>query len=319
MLDIFLLTAGLLGLAGGAELIVRGASALARRFSLSETFVGLAILSIGTDLPELAIAVDASIRSLSNGTEGGVALGSAIGSSIAQISLVLGAICLIGSVFTSRRSLKLFGAGLIGSWVLLFATAADSHMTRMDGLLLSLAYGAFFLLLLFNRSSPEEEEEDTRVSAPKSWALLVGGFVLLLAATEATVGAVLSIAETYNISEATIAVIILGVGSSLPELSLSSWAILRKRAGLSIGNLMGSNILDTLLAPGVAALISPIIVESETLWVDLPVLLLVTLMILFLLWRHPGGLGRRHGAIILAVYGTYVFSRFGAEVGFAGL
>lgn len=301
---------GLVGLGGSAELIVRGASALARRFALSDTFVGLAILSVGTDLPEIAIAVDASIRSLSNGGGGGVALGSAIGSSIAQISLVLGAVSLIGVLYASRRALKLYGTGLIGSWVLLFVVALDGGMSRLEGFILIAAYAGFFLLLLKNKNSTDEAEEDTRVSARWAWLMLICGFVVLLVATELTVISVLSLAKTYQISEATISVIILGVGSSLPELSLSTWALLRKRTGLSLGNLMGSNILDTLLAPGLAALISPIVVEQATLWTDLPMLLLVTLLALGFLWWCPKGLKRWHGLIILAVYATYGFTRF---------
>lgn len=311
-MDILLLLMGLLGLGGSAELIVRGASALARRFALSETFVGVAILSIGTDLPEIAIAVDASVRSLMNGGEGGIALGSAIGSSIAQISLVLGAVSLIGVLHASRRALALYGTGLVGAWALLFATAYSGEMSRLEGFLLTTAYAAFFMLLLKNRNSTDEPEEDTRVSARSAWLMLLSGFALLLLATEMTVISVLSLAEEYGISEATISVVILGLGSSLPELSLSTWAIIRGRAGLSLGNLMGSNILDTLLAPGLAALISPILVETATLWVDLPVLLGVTLMVLAFLWLFPKGLRRWNGAIILAVYLTYVFGRFGS-------
>ncbi len=301
---------GLAGLGGSAELIVRGASALARRFALSDTFVGLAILSVGTDLPEIAIAVDASIRSLANGGGGGVALGSAIGSSIAQISLVLGAVSLIGVLYASRRALKLYGTGLIGSWVLLFVVALNGEMTRLEGFVLIAAYAGFFLLLLKNKNSTEDTEEDASVSARWAWLMLISGFALLLVATELTVISVLSLANTYQISEATISVIILGVGSSLPELSLSTWALLRKRTGLSLGNLMGSNILDTLLAPGLAALISPIVVEQATLWADLPMLLLVTTLALGFLWLCPKGLKRWHGLIILAVYATYGFARF---------
>lgn len=313
-MDVWLLIGGLIGLGISAELVVRGASGLARRFALSETFVGLAILSVGTDLPEIAIAVDASVRSLLGEGHGGVALGSAIGSSIAQISLVLGTVCLIGLLFASKRALFLYGTGLVGAWILLFATATDFSISRTEGAVLVIAYAGFFLLLLKNRISSDNAEEDQSVSSGRAWTLLAAGFILLLAATELTVISVLSLAETYRISEATISVIILGIGSSLPELSLSTWAIVRKRAGLSLGNLMGSNILDTLLAPGIAAAISPIVVESETLWIDLPVLLLVTLVVLLFLWFYPRGLRRWHGGLILAIYMLYVFGRFGGAV-----
>lgn len=309
-MDIFLLIVGLIGLGVSAELIVRGASALARRYALSETFVGLGILSIGTDLPEIAIAVDASLRSLTDGGGGGVALGSAIGSSIAQISLVLGTVSLFGALFCTKRALKFYGLGLLGSWLLLFIVATGEGINRMEGTFLSLAYGAFFALLLFNRTSDDGDEEDASVSPMRAWAMLGAGFVLLLLTTELTVTAVLSLAETYMISEATLSVIILGLGSSLPELSLSTWALLRKRTGMSLGNLMGSNILDTLLAPGLAAMISPIIVEPATLWIDMPVLLFVTLLVLTFLWRAPDGIRRWQGLLILAAYLTYVTTRF---------
>lgn len=313
-MDGLFLILGLIGLGVSSELIVRGASALARRYALSETFVGLGILSIGTDLPEIAIAVDASIRALMDGGGGGIALGSAIGSSIAQIGLVLGAVSLIGALYASKRALYFYGAGLLGSWLLLSITATGEGINRLEGGILTLAYAGFFALLLFNRSSDDGDDEDISVSPGKAWAMLLPGFVLLLVSTELTVDAVLSLAETYQISEATLSVIILGVGSSLPELSLSTWALLRKRAGMSLGNLMGSNILDTLLAPGLAALISPIVVEKATLWLDMPALLIVTLMVLFFLWRSEAGIRRWQATIILAFYFAYASTRFGGAL-----
>jgi len=316
-MQVFLLFIGIVGLGVGAELIVHGATSLAKRYSLSETFVGLGILSIGTDLPEIAIAIDASVRNILGDVGSNIAIGSAVGSAIAQISLILGIVAMIGSLHITRRTLYLYGAGLLGSITLLFLTLLDGMLTRLDGAILVLFYVSFFGVLILNRRSADATPSAALPTpAHKPWFYLMFGFVLLLGNAELTVSTSVALAHQFQISEAVVSVVILGIGSSLPELSLSTWALLRKKAGLSLGNLMGSNILDTLLVPGLAALIGPLAVHPTTLWVDLPVLLGITLLALFYLSSSPRGLKKWHAGTLLATYGLYVLVRFGgAAVG----
>jgi len=314
-MQVFLLLVGLVGLGLGAELIVRGATSLAKRFRLSEAFVGLGILSVGTNLPEISIAIDASVRNVLGDVGSSIALGSAIGSSIAQISLILGIVAMIGTLRIARRTLYLYGAGLLSSIILLFLTLVDGTLHRLEGAILVLFYVSFFGVLILNRRSADATPPAALpIPSHKPWFYLVFGFVLLLGNAELTVSTSLALAHQFQISEAVVSVVILGIGSSLPELSLSSWALLRKKAGLSLGNLMGSNILDTLLVPGLAALIGPLAVHSTTLWVDLPVLLGITLLALFYLWSSPKGLQKWHAGTLLATYGLYVLLRFGGAV-----
>jgi len=313
--SILILLVGLVGLSVGTELIVRGAIDLADRYRLNDAFIGLGILSIGTDLPELAIALDASLFRTDDGQGAGIALGSAVGSSIGQISLVLGAVGLLGGFTMARKALYLYGAALCGAVFFLFAAAVNGTVSRIEGTLLILLYISFFIVLIRNRHSPDiARSPNLPKPTQKTWFLLIFGFILLLGNAELTVKAALALVDKFGVNETTVSVVILGLGSSLPELSLSGWALLRKKVGLSLGNLMGSNILDTLLVPGLAAMITPLAVASDTLWIDLPVLLAFTLLVLFFLRFHPLGLRRKEAIFLMVGYGLYVVIRFGEAV-----
>ena len=120
-----------------------------------------------------------------------------------------------------------------------------------------------------------------------------------------TVNSVVHIAQRLDISEAVIAVLIIGLGTSLPELSISISAILKKRTELSVGNIIGSNVLDTLLPIGVAAVISNVAFERQLLFFDLPFIFVLTSVVLAFFLTRPG-VTRREGFVILAMYGSYV-------------
>jgi cation:H+ antiporter len=143
----------------------------------------------------------------------------------------------------------------------------------------------------------------------KAWLLLGIGFVLLWAAAKLTVASAVDFATLVGLSNVAVSAIIIGLGSSLPELTVSIMAVLKNRGGLSVGNLVGSNVLDTLLVPGLAAVISPLVVPGAMLFIDLPVLLLVTLIVLFSLYISRRGVQKTEAAILLAVYVGYVFLR----------
>jgi cation:H+ antiporter len=114
-----------------------------------------------------------------------------------------------------------------------------------------------------------------------------------------------------GLSNIAVSAIIIGMGSSLPELSVSFVALIRKRGGLSVGNLVGSNVLDTLLVPGIAAVISPLVVPAAILYVDLPVLLIVTVLVLYFLYVTRRGIKTFEAAILLTIYFVYAAVRLG--------
>ncbi|MDT8320159.1 MAG: hypothetical protein RQ826_06480 [Xanthomonadales bacterium] len=132
----------------------------------------------------------------------------------------------------------------------------------------------------------------------------LSGLAAIIASSELAVVSVVRIAQSLEVSQALVSVLIIGIGTSLPELSISVSAILKKRTGLSVGNIIGSNILDTLLPVGVAAAISPLVFETQFLFFDLPYIFVLTSVVLFFFIRKRG-LQTGEAAIILALYAAY--------------
>jgi cation:H+ antiporter len=304
-MDFVLLIAGIAGLWIGTELTIGGALAIARRHHLSEFFVGLVILSIGSDLPEIAIAFDAGLKGLVGQDTSGVVVGTSIGSVVAQIGFVLG----LGGVISFLTMPRLFvlkhGAVLLGATVLLFLVALDGSVSRTEGLILITAYVLYVIALMNGENVPDEEPGQLAGGGVRSWLLLLAGLGAVIVSTEVTVTSVVSIAHTFNLSEALISVLIIGLGSSLPELSISISAILKGKTHMSVGNIIGSNILDTLLPIGIAAVISRIMFERQLLYFDLPFIFVLTAVVLAFLYTKRG-VTRPEGVIILGFYFTYV-------------
>jgi cation:H+ antiporter len=142
--------------------------------------------------------------------------------------------------------------------------------------------------------------------------LLIVGLALLLVAAELTVVYATRFADLVGLSNLSVSAIIIGLGSSLPELSVSLVALAKNRGGLSVGNLMGSNVLDTSLVPGLGAIISPLAVPVTVLWLDLPVLALLTALVLGFLYLSPRGVKSAEAYLLLAIYAGYVFMRMGS-------
>jgi len=304
-MDFLILIAGVAGLWLGTELTIGGAMAIARRHHLSEFFVGLVILSIGSDLPELAVAVDAGLKGLLGKDASGVVVGTSIGSVVAQIGFVLGLTAVISYLTLPRRFVMRHGSVLLGATFLLFAVAFDGQVSRIEGLLLIGAYAAYVLALMNGTTVPDEQPRPLAGGGIRSWLALLVGLGVVIASSEVTVNSVVHIARELDISEAVIAVLIIGLGTSLPELSISISAILKKRTELSVGNIIGSNILDTLLPIGVAAVISEVSFERQLLFFDMPFILVLTTVVLAFFYTRPG-VTRREGIVILALYATYV-------------
>ncbi|MGI9234206.1 MAG: sodium:calcium antiporter [Woeseiaceae bacterium] len=312
MLDFLLLVCGLAGLWIGSETLIKGAMALADRYRLTDALFGMLVLAIGTDLPELFVAFDASIRSLAGEDLSGIVIGSAVGSTIAQFALVFGVAGYLGYPPMQRKFLPRNTIFLVGGIVAVYLFSMDGRISRLEGVLLILYYAAYLAVLILRRVEIEGDDgEVVHMPAWRGWLLLGCGLVLLLVAAELTVVYAAEFAREVGLSNIAVSAIVIGMGSSLPELSVSFVALLRKRAGLSVGNLIGSNVLDTLLVPGIAAVISPLIIPPAILLVDLPVLLVVTLLVLLFLYVTRRGVRAPEAVILLVVYISYAAVRLG--------
>lgn len=310
MPDFLLLICGVAGLWIGSDTLIKGAMSLADRYRLTDALFGMLVLAIGTDLPELFVAFDASLRSLSGEDLSGIVIGSAVGSSIAQFALVFGIAGFIGYAPMKRMFLPRNTFFLVGSIVALYLFAMDGHISRLEGVILITYYAAYLGVVILRRIEVEDGEgQVAHMPAWRAWLMLASGLVILLISAELTVVYAAAFAREVGLSNIAVSAIVIGMGSSLPELSVSFAALLRKRGGLSVGNLIGSNVLDTLLVPGIAAVISPLIISSAILVVDLPVLLVATLLVLLFLYVSRRGVRGPEAAILLLVYISYVAVR----------
>jgi len=304
-MDFLILVAAIAGLWLGTELTVGGALAIARRHQLSEFFVGLVILSIGSDLPELAVAVDAGIKGLMGNDTSGVVVGTSVGSVVAQIGFVLGLAGMIHLLTLPRAFVVKHGSVLLGATALLFLVAFDGLVTRTEGLILVTLYVVYVAALMNGETVPDEEPGQLAGGDWRSWILLVAGLGIVIFSSEVTVNSVVQIAYRFEVSEALISVLIIGLGTSLPELSISIAAVLKKKAQMSVGNIIGSNILDTLLPIGLAATISNVSFERHLLFFDLPFIFVLTCIVLGFFYTRQGVM-RPEAVVILGGYFAYV-------------
>jgi len=304
-LDVILLIAGIAGLWIGTELTIGGALAIAKRHNLSDFFVGLVILSIGSDLPEIAVAVDAGIKGSLGIDASDVVIGSAIGSVVGQMGLVLGLTGLISYLTMPSRFIYRHGAMLLGSTLLLYLVAWDGGISRTEGLILLTLYIIYIFSLLKGEKAPQETLGALAHGGTRSWILLSLGLLTVIGSSELTVSSVVNLAAAFNASELVISVLVIGIGTSLPELSISISAIIKKKTHLSVGNIIGSNILDTLVPIGIAAVISPLVFDRGLLFFDLPYIFAMTIVVLVFFVKIRG-LQKSEAGLILALYFLYV-------------
>lgn len=304
-MDFLLLIVGIAGLLAGTELTIGGALAIARRHHLSEFFVGLIVLSIGSDLPEIAVAVDAGIKTLAGTDASGVVVGSAVGSVVAQIGFVLGVVGLLTLLTLPRRFIFKHGTVLLGATAMLFLTAWDGIISWAEGLSMIIVYVMYVVVLLSRERVPPEVEAAVSDETRWPWLRIALGLAVVIGCSELTVDSVVSLAQQFGVSDIVISVLIIGLGTSLPELSISLAAIIKKKVHLSVGNIIGSNIFDTLVPISLAALIAPVAVSTSMLRFDLPYVFLLTAVVLAFFYR-VSGLQKGEAVVVLALYSGYV-------------
>ena len=297
---------GLICLWRGTDWAINNAIRIAAHYRLSDIVVGMGILAIGSDLPEFAIAIDAGIKGYQGVDTSGMIVGSSIGSAFAQIGLVMGLVGFSGLLLIGRESLLRHGSVLLGSILVLFVVSYDLLISRMDSLILLICFAVYFFLLLTREPAGPVKPSHAH-GMIHVWLGLVGGIITVVAASELTVYSVVTLASGLQISQTLIALFLVGIGTSLPELSISLSALSKKKTALSVGNIFGSNIFDTLVPIGAAALIYPVVIDTDVLQFDLPVLAGLSLLVLFFFYYRKG-LQRREAMILLAVYLLYALA-----------
>ncbi len=305
MQEIFLIFFGLIGLWLGTELVIKGAVNIAEYYKLSQLFVGLAILSVGTDLPEIVIAMNASLHSVVGNTDtSGIIIGNAIGSSFSQISLVLGSVGLIGYLTLKRRHLYEDGVMLLGSVLLIILLGIDGIITRVDGIVLIVVYLIYYFRLLHQERIGKKIKKKFSKHIKKDILFLIIGIIIVIFTSELVVDNTISFADNFGIKQSFVGIIIIGLGTSLPELALALNAVRKKASGLSVGNIIGSNIFDMLIPVGIGASISELKIEKSLIQFDLPFLLILSFIVLFFFYKKKG-LQKIEAVILICIFVLY--------------
>ena len=295
----------------GADLLTDGASALARRFKISELVIGLTIVALGTSLPEFVISLSSALKGSS-----GISLGNIIGSNIFNGLLILGTTALIFPITFSAKMLSreipfnLLAAvalTLVSGSMIYGASCEGEYITRNGGLLL-LCFLAIFIRYTFSIAkdgSADEEEAGATMSMGKIILCIIGGLVCLILGGNIFVETATKIATAIGLSEAVIGITIVSAGSSLPELAVSVNAARKKSAGIALGNVLGSNIMNIFLILGCTATICPIEL-SQFRFTDYYVLI-ASALLLYIVGKFGGKatITRFEGAILVCCYIAY--------------
>ena len=305
LLDVGRIVAGLALLVLGGELLVRGASALARRVGISSLVVGLTVVSAATSAPELAVTVGAVLRD-----EPGLAVGNVVGSNIVNVLLILGLSALVVPLAVKQRLVRFDLPWMVVLSIGLLLVSLDGRIGAVDGVVLLAAVVLHTVLTVVIGTAGAEdvrtEEEPPPASVPRSVLLVVLGIALLVAGATLLVEGAVSIATSLGVSSLVVGLTVVAVGTSLPELATSVIAVRRGERDLAVGNVVGSNIFNIGVVLGLPALISPggIPVSGAAVALDIPVMLAAAVALLPIAFTGFA-VARWEGALFVALYVAY--------------
>jgi cation:H+ antiporter len=307
--ELFLLLVGILGLWLGASLAVKSMENIAGYFRISGLFIGLTIASIGTSIPEIAVSITGALDRLGGLETSGLVIGDIIGSALNQITLLVGIVAFFGILKITKREWRRDGSMLLASVGLVFLILLDGIVTRSEGVLMIVVY----LLYFFNLIREEKVYSKVQGKRPEVhifWDIMymVSGLLLVFLSANFVVLNGEILATTLGVSDALIGIFIIGLGTGLPELAISLYAFKSREYGISVGNLIGSNIADLLLSFGAGAAISGFIVDRAFIAIDLPVLFAVTIFMLFL-FRTDFTLKKKEGLFLIASFLVYAAAK----------
>jgi len=304
--------AGLALLVWSADRFVEGASATATHFSVPPLLVGMVIVGFGTSAPEMVVSTNAAMQG-----NPGLALGNGWGSNIANIALILGITALVNPITVHSLILRKELPILAGVTALAGVLAWNGWLSRMDGAIL---LGVFALLMTWSivegmrgNNDALAVETSTELQAhamplPRALMWLAVGLIVLVLSSRLLVWGAVAIAQALGVSDLVIGLTVVAIGTSLPELASCVAAARKGEHDIALGNVLGSNLFNTLAVVGIASAIAPVEVASEVLSRDFAVMAGLTLLLFVMGWGwrgRPGRINRVEGAVLVVIYLSY--------------
>jgi len=311
LIQFLIFFAGLFVLYFGAEWLVRGASSIAIKYGIRPLVVGLTVVALATSMPEFIVNLIAAL-----GGKDDMALGTIVGSNIANIALILGISSLVLPLVVAPSTLKKEYPIMMGVMVLFYVVALDGVIGLLDGVILVLSLIAFLLFLVIDakrhsqtvrlediEGAPEPGEE---ISVPRKLVLLGAGMLGLAIGARLMVSAASSIALDLGINQTVVGLTVLAIGTSLPELAASIMCVLRREADMSVGNVLGSNLMNVLFVVGLVSLFRPLEVDAASLRLHFPVMLGFGVLLFPLAWTSFR-ITRLEGGLLFGGFVGYLF------------
>lgn len=320
LLDIVLLVVGVALVLFGADALTNGASDIARKWGVSELIIGLTVVALGTSMPELVVSL---ISSIDNKPE--LAIGNVVGSNLFNTLIILGSTALICPISISKQVIgkDIPWSILVSTILLIMASGSilngdvNNQISRTDGMVLLLIFITFiyYTILVAKKDDKEDKKEAAEAQLEgqketkhtplwKSIIFVVLGLVGLVVGGDLFVDSASNIAFNFGMSESLVGLTIVAMGTSVPELATSVVAAFKNKAGMAVGNAIGSNIFNILLILGSSATVSPLRMGNITP-IDLCMLLLVSLIV-WLFARTSYVLSRWEGATMIGIYLCYM-------------
>lgn len=316
--EIIMIILGFILLVCGADLLVKGSSNIAKKFHIPEMLIGLTIVAIGTSAPELIITITSAGKDASD-----LILGNAIGSNLCNLLLILGLMAVLRPVEIGKDAKKIHIPILLLSTLILFIMQIGifgggvNVLDRIAGIILIILFILYFsypiLTEIKDIKKAYKDNKDKQINNSKtilSVIFVIIGIVLLKYGGDFVVDYSIEIARRINISERVIGLTIVAIGTALPELVTSIFAVIKKDTDLAVGNIVGSCIFNTFLILGIGAIMTPLKFSTEFNQ-NLIILLASTVLIwLFNFVGKKDMVTRTKGCTLLLIFGIYIFKLF---------
>jgi len=304
-IEVFKIIGGLIGLIVGGEWLLRAAVGASNRFAIPKFIIGMTIVSFATSLPELIVSIRSALEGYPD-----LALGNVVGSNIANLGLVLGVVLLFTRIEVSKSFYQSDWPMMFIASILLWVFIQNGTITALEGLglVILLVLMLVYLLRLKDKSDFVADDLNTLLSWPKIGLFIVFGSAFLAFGSELLVNGAVQVASQLGVSERIIAITVVSVGTSVPELAASLVAIAKKENAISIGNLLGSNLFNILAVLGITSLIHPLTVVDNTL-LDFDIYVMIgiaALLIPLVFLPKRMEMYWRDGLVLLAVYVLFI-------------
>jgi len=309
ILNFILFFAGFVLLIAGANYLVQGASDIGKKFNISNIVVGMVIVGFGTSVPELVISVTAVLKNSSE-----IAISNVIGSNITNILLILGVLALITNVKAVSHTIWIKVPFVLFSVLLIFILSHDNFLfekpnliSLIDGIILLILFLVFLVyLILKEKKDVTEEQFEKKINIKKGSLFVIAGIAGVYFGGDWVVDNAIKFARDFGLREGLIGATVLAVGSSLPELISSVVAIIKKNEGIAIGNIIGSNIFNTLLILGIASMIQPLNVSLEQNYNIIINIFVIVLFFVFLILGRYARISKLQGVFLILLFVGFI-------------